>query len=112
MHPAFNQIAPLPGIAWAPEVIEATAVIAAAAVVTMTHIILVEAVLTADAPRVTPEGDLIPTTHHNHSHPDNTTIDHNPTEGTDLTTETALNPQEDIIAINPVLQIVNIPGIE
>ena len=92
MHPAFDQITPLCGIAWAPDIIAATAITAAAVVVNGNHIIPKEVVLTADAAGVTPGGDPIPMTHHDHNHPNNTAIDPDPTEGIDPTTEVGLDP--------------------
>ena len=70
--PAFDQIAPLHGIALAPDIITATAVITAAVVVIigvavaviMAHTIPEEAILTANAAGATPGGDLAPVTHH------------------------------------------------
>ena len=110
MHPAFDWTTPLRGIAPVLDVITATAITTAAVVVIMTHVILTEAVLTADTTGATPGGDLIPMTHHSHDHPDDTTANHNPTDGIDLTTEAGLNPWEDVIAADPVCQIVNVSG--
>ena len=110
MHPAFDQIAPLHGIALAPDVVTATAVAAAAVVVIMNHIIPKEAVLAADATGTAPGGGLIPVTHPSHEHSADTTADHDPTEGIDLTTEAGLDPREDVIAADPILQTINIPG--
>ena len=107
MHPAFDQIAPLCGITPAPDVVAATAVTTAAVIV----IIPKEATLAANAAGATPGGDLVPTTHHNSDHPDNTTADHDLAEDIDPTAEASLDPQEDIIATNPILQIVNAPGV-
>ena len=76
----------------------------------MAHAIPEEAILTANAAGATP-GDLTPRTHHDHDHPDDTTTDHDLAEGINLTAEASLNPQEDVIAINPILQIINIPGV-
>ena len=102
MHPAFDWIAPLHGIVWALDVVAATAVAAAAVVVIMTHIVLTEAALAADAAGAAPGGGLAPVTHHD------TTAD--PAEGINLTTEAGLYPQEDVIAADPALQTINIPG--
>ena len=110
MHPAFNWIAPFHGITWALDIIAATAITTAAAAVIVNHVIPKEVVLAADTTGATPGGDLVPMTHHNHDHPDDTTVDHNPAKGIDLTTEAGLDPQEDVIAVNPILQIINIPG--
>ena len=104
MHPAFDRIAQAPGV------ITATVVTAAAVVVIMNHIIPEEVVLAADTVGAAP-GDLVPVTHRNHDHPDNTTINHDPTEGIHLATEAGLDTREDVIAANPILQIVNISGI-
>ena len=77
----------------------------------MTPIIPKEAVLTEDTAGATPGGDLIPVTRHDHDHPDDITTDHDPTEVINLTTEASLNPREDVIATNHILQIVNVPGV-
>ena len=111
MHPAFDQIAPLHGITQAPDVVAATAITTAAAVVNGNHIIPEEVALTADTTGATPGGDPIPVTHHDHDHPNNTAVNHNPAEGIDPATEVGLDPQEDIIAIDPILRIINVPGV-
>ena len=117
--PALNQIAPFHGITPAPNAVTVTAIITAAVgvaigvavAVIMTHIIPEEAILTANATGATPGGDLTPMTHHDHDHPDDITTNHDPTEGINLTAEAGLDPWEDVIATDPVLQIVNVPGV-
>ena len=104
-------MAPLRGIALAPDIITAIAVTVAAVVVIMTNVIPKEAVLTGNTAGATPGGDLVPMTHHNPDHPDDTTTDHDLTEGIDLAAEASLDPCEDIIAASPILQIINVPGI-
>ena len=110
MHPAFGQTAPLRGITQAPGIVAAAAITAAAAVVTGDHIIPKEVILTADTAGVAPEGGPIPMTHCNHDHLDNAAISHDPTEGINPTTGVGLNPWGGILAVNPILQIINIPS--
>ena len=50
-------------------------------------------------------------THHDHDHLNDTAISHDPAEGINPTTGVGLDPQEGILAIDPILQIVNIPGV-
>ena len=112
--PAFNRIAPLHAIILVPDIIAATAIIEAAVVVIITvavAVIIAHAILMANATGATPGGGLIPMTHHNHNRPDITATDHDLTEGIALAAEASLNPQEDVTAIDPILQIANIPGV-
>ena len=109
MCPAFSQVAPLCTITRALDVIAATAITAAAVVVNGDHIVPEEVVLTADTTGVTPGGS-IPMTHHDHDHLDDTATGHDPAEGIDPTTGVGLNPWEGILVFDPILQIVNIPG--
>ena len=125
--PATDQITPLHVIILVPGIITATAIIKAAVAVIIEAAVAViievavaaiiapavpeEAILMANAAGVASGGGLIPMTHHNPNHPDNTTANHNLTEGIDLTIEASLDSQEDITAIDPALQIASIPGI-
>ena len=111
MCPALDWTAPLYGITWALGTVAAAAITAAAAVVTRDHIVPKEVILTADATGVAPGGGPIPMTHHDHNHPDDVAISHDPTKGIDLATRVGLNPQEDVLAINPILQIINVPDV-
>ena len=115
MHPAFSQTAPLCGITRAPGIVTAAAAAvtaaAAAAVVDGDHIIPEEVILTADATGVTPGGGPIPATHRGHDHLDDATISRNRAEGINPTTGVGLNPQEGILVIGPILQIMNIPSV-
>ena len=111
MRPAFEWIAPLSGITWALDIVTATAVTTAAAVVNGDHVIPKEVILTADATGFAPGGGPIHMTHCDHNHPNDATIGHNPAKGIDLTTGVGVDPQEDILAINPILQIINVSGV-
>ena len=95
MHPALDQTAPLRGITRVLGAIAAAAITAVAAVVTRDHVIPEEVVLASDATGVTPGGGPIPVTHRDHTHLDDDTIGHNPTEGIDPATGVGLDPRED-----------------
>ena len=96
----LDRTIPLLGIALAPDAIAAAAVTAAAAVVTGDH-----AAHTADITGVAPEGGPIPVTHHDHGPLHDAAIGHNPA------IEVGLNPREDALVINPILQITNVPSV-
>ena len=106
MHLALDRTVPLLRIAQAPD----TAAAITAAVVTRDHTAPREAVLTADIAGVTPEGGPIHTTHHDHGPLDDDAIGHDSAEGIDPAIEVGLNPREDALVIDPVLQITNVPG--
>ena len=118
--PVFDQITPLHATILVPDIIAATAIVEAAvaaiievavAVITA-HTIPEEAILMANAAEATPGGGPIPVTEaYDHDNPDDTTTDHDLAKGIDPAAEASLNPQEDVTAIDPILQIANIPGI-
>ena len=107
---ALNWTVPLLGITQAPDAVAAAAITTAASVVTRDHAAPREAIPTADITGVTPEGGPIPMTHHDHGPLDDDAIGHNPVKGIDPTIEVGLNPWEDALVIDPVLQIANIPS--
>ena len=111
MYPALNWTAPLCGITQAPGVITAAAITTAAVVVTRDHIIPKDVILTADTAGVTPGGGPIPVTHRDHDHLDDAAMGHNPAKGIDPTTGVGLDPREDALVIDPILQTTNIPGV-
>ena len=110
MRPALDWAIPPLGITRALGAVAATAITTAAAGVTRNHAAPGGAVPAADIAGVAPEGP-VPGTHHDPGPPDNAAISHNPAEGIDPTTGVGLDPQEGVLVINPILQIINVPGI-
>ena len=99
---AFDQITLLHVIIPVPDVIAATAIIKAAVAVIIAHTVPKEAIPLANTAEATPGGDPIPMTHHNPSHLDNTTADHDLAEDIDPTAGANLDPQEGGTAVAPV----------